>query len=134
MVYRKCCVSVGLEENERAREGVIVFKMEMDSRKLWGFRELKEENRRKLFKAIISSKVTYPPVPLHCINITSMTTLQTIHNRGTRFITGISRLERKTNEYINERAQLKPVNVILYERALKIWSKIMTTMRDLDFD
>ena len=113
-----------------AHDKIIKARVEMDFRKLWGLRKLKEEKIRMLFKAIISSKVTYPPVPLHCINKTTMTPLQRIHNRGARCITGINRLERKTNEYINERAQLKPVNIILYERALKIWNKIRMTMRE----
>ena len=60
---------------------IIKARVEMDFRKLWGLRKLKEEKRRMLFKALISSKVTYPPVPLLCINKTTMTTLQRIHNK-----------------------------------------------------
>ena len=95
-----------------------------------GLRELDENNRRKLSKALFSSKVAYHPIPLHCINKTLMTTLQRMHNKGARFITGINRLERRTNEYVNESAQLKSVNTILYEKALKIWNKIRTNMRE----
>ena len=91
-----------------------------DIRKLWGMREMGEENKRRIFKALISSKITYPAVPLLCTNVTSMKTLQRIHNKGARFITGISLLERRTSKYVNERAHLKPVNVLLYERALTV--------------
>ena len=67
---------------------------------------------RKIFSALISSKITYPAIPLHCTNVTSMKILQRIHNRGARFITGISKLEERTRKYINERAELRPVNKI----------------------
>ena len=39
-------------------------------------------------------------------------------------------MERKTSKYINERARLRRVNVILYERALRLWNKIRTNMRE----
>ena len=101
-----------------------------DMRRLWSMREMGMDSKRKVFEAIITSKMTYPSVPLHCANITSMRILQRIQNTGARFITGISRLERKTSKYINERAGLRPINLILYERALKTWNKIRTTMRE----
>ena len=88
------------------------------------------ENKREIFSALISSQITYHAVSLQCTNKTSLRILQRIHNRGARFNTGISKLERRTSKYIYERAQLKLVNVILYERALTIQNKIRTNLRE----
>ena len=102
---------------------------ERDMRKLWSLRSLGEDNKRKIFKAIIGSKLHYPPIPFHCVNKSLLTRLQRIQNWGARYITGISRMERKTNSYINVRAQLRPLNITSYERALKTWNGIRKNLR-----
>ena len=103
--------------------------MKRDMMKLWSVRELSQQNKKKLYEALIKSKLTYPAIPTHSLSDTSLKKLQRVQNQGARFITNTRRLDRKRNEDLNREAQLQPINVILYERALRIWNKIRTTMR-----
>ena len=105
------------------------IKTKKELAKMWRIREMSETNKRKIYQALIHSRLTYPPVPLHCTSDTAMKTLQRVQNRGARFITSIRRSDRKTNKYINDKAGLRPLNDVLYERALKTWEKIRTKQR-----
>ena len=98
--------------------------------RLWRLKDLGEKNKRKLFHVLISSRLHYPPIPTHCLAETSLKTLQRIQNQGARFITKIRRSERKTNEEVNRRANLVPLNQSLFARAAKIWNRIRTDMRE----
>ena len=93
-------------------------------------KDLGQNNRKKLYEALVTSKLCYPSIPLHCLGITAQRSLQRVQNSGARYITNIKRRERKTNEYIHRKADLQPVNIKLYERALKTWNKIRTTLRE----
>ena len=81
-----------------------------DLRKLWSLRELNSQNKRKIYNALITSKLTYPAIPLHCLNITSLRKLQIIQNQGARLITKTRRIDRKTNFQVNREAQLRPIS------------------------
>ena len=112
-------------KKKKKKESVMV-----EMRKLWSLKELRKDNKRKLFKALISSKASYPPFPLHCTYKTSLIKFQRMHNSGARYITDIRRQERRTNRYVNEKALLKPVKVILYGRAFHVGNKIITNIRE----
>ena len=56
--------------------------------------------------------------------------LHSLQNQGARFITNIRRSERKTNEEVNRRANLDPLNQSLHIRAAKIWNKVRVEMRE----
>ena len=98
------------------------------SRRTWSSHLAK--NKNKLYKALILSKLTYPPVPIHCLSRHQTTQLQLVHSKGARFIAGVSRIERLTNEHIHRKINLPPLNHILYERALSVWNTIRVSMRN----
>ena len=97
--------------------------------KLYRFWNMQQKHKNNIYKALILSKLTYPPVPTHCLSNTQLQQLQRVHNNGARFIAGISKREHKTNEYIHKKINLPPLNRILHERASKIWHTIQTNIR-----
>ena len=53
-----------------------------------------------------------------------MKKLQVIQNRACRIITKTRLRERKTNKYVNEKAKLEPINIVLNNMAKEIWEKV----------
>ena len=106
-----------------------VAQCRLDMNNLYRLWNLSERNKNKLYKALILSKLTYLPVTTHCLSKHQISQLQTIHSKGARFIAGISRMERHTNEYIHKKINLPPLNHILYKRAFAVWGTIRDTMR-----
>ena len=98
--------------------------------KLWRLKDLGWKRKRTIYQALISSRLHYPPIPLHCLSESSLKSLQRIQNQGARYITGTSRIEGRTNEEVNRRANLDPLNQSLFIRAAKIWNKVRVEMRE----
>ena len=73
-------------------------------KQLWRLRELSENNKRKIFKALMIPRITYPDVSLHCMRESSIKILQRIQNQGARYITNTRRIDRKRNEVVNIQA------------------------------
>ena len=92
--------------------------------KLFRFRNLSRKNKRKIYQAMIKSALEYPPVPLHTISKNQQKKMQVIQNKAARIITKTRLREGKTNEYINKRANLEPLNISIHNRAVKIWNKL----------
>ena len=59
-----------------------------------------------------------------------MRAFQRIQNKGARFITNTRLIEGKTNEEVNRKAQLEPLNQSLYSRARKTWNQIRLEQRE----
>ena len=51
-------------------------------------------------------------------------------SKGAKFIANIRRGDRKTNEEVNRRANLVPLNQSLYVIAVKIWNRVRMEMRE----
>ena len=66
----------------------------------------------------------YPCVPLNACSVSALATLQTVLNRALRFAYGIRYPDTPTARSLHIRAKIKPVNVILYNRAKKLWAKL----------
>ena len=96
--------------------------------RLYRFRQLSAPNRRKLYNAYVDSTLLYPTVPLHATTVTNMTRLQRVQNRGTRYITGHTQLDRLTSQELHRRANLTPINQRLHDRATKLWSQYYDTL------
>ena len=50
--------------------------------------------------------------------------MQIVQNKAARIITKTRLSDRVTNKYVNELAELIPVNISIHEQAKKIWQKI----------
>ena len=48
----------------------------VETGKLWRLKDLGEKKKRIVYQAIISSKLEYPPIPLHCVSETYLKALQ----------------------------------------------------------
>ena len=92
--------------------------------KLIRFKFLNPQNKRKIYLALVRSKLLYPTIPLHIASKHQMTRLQRVQNAATRFITNHSLLDRLTNEELHEMTDLETVNVYLHRQANDIWTKI----------
>ena len=99
-------------------------------RKLYRFKNLNSKNKRKLYLALVRTKLTYPIVPLHAMSTRQITKLQMVQNQGARFITNTRRIERKTSEYIHQQAELEAVNIYLNKQAEKIWTTITENVKE----
>lgn len=92
--------------------------------KLSRFSEATSTTKRKLYMALIRSTLTYPPIPLVTAKPTNMNKLQVIQNKSLRFIYNIRYPNIVNNKELHDRANLPPVNVLLYDLAKNIWDKI----------
>ena len=58
--------------------------------------------------------------------------MQQVQNKATRIITKTRLSDRKTNKYVNELAELTPINVSIHEQAKNTWQKIEIDREILD--
>ena len=92
------------------------------------FTELSPKHKRTLYKALIKSILEYPPVILNTISKTQAVKMQQVQNKATRIITKTRLSDRKTNKYVNELAELTPINISIHEQAKNTWQKIEIEM------
>ena len=95
---------------------------------LYRFKNLSTKNKLRSYNALVVSKITYTPVPIHCLSHTNILVLHRLQNRDTRFIANTAMLGRKTSSSLHEKLHLHPINVTLFEKA-EVWTKIRNTMR-----
>ena len=60
----------------------IIIKGKEEMKKLYRFKNLSLKNKRKLYSALVASKITYPSIPLHAITNNQMKEIQRIQNKG----------------------------------------------------
>jgi hypothetical protein len=91
---------------------------------LYRFKDLSPHNKRKLYLALVRSKLVYPIVPLHTLSFTQLRKLQVVQNRAARFINNIRYPDIVSNRIANDRAELTPLNTVLHKQANRIWEKL----------
>ena len=84
-------------------------------------KNLSMRNKRTLYTTLVISILEYPPIPLYTTSHTSARKMQTIQNKAARIITNTRKRERKTSKYVNEKANLIPINISLNKQAISIW-------------
>ena len=87
------------------------------------------DNKRKLYLALVRSKLIYPPIPIRTASKTQISTLQKVQNRVTRLITNTTTVDRQRSERLHELPGLDPINVTLHRQAENIWTNIRNTFR-----
>ena len=85
-----------------------------------------------MYLTLIKSILTYPPVVLHTVSKTQAIKMQIVQNKAARIITKTRLSDRVTNRYVNELAELIPVNISIHEQAKNIWQKIEIDREILD--
>ena len=95
---------------------------------LFIFIDLSSKNKRTLYLSLIKSILTYPPAVLHTVSKTQAIKMQIVQNKAARIITKTRLSDRVTNKYVNELAELIPVNISIHEQAKNIWQKIEVEM------
>ena len=94
---------------------------------LFSLRNLSKENKKLLYMTMTRSKLIYSIIPLQTSSYSNKKKMQIIQNKAARLITNTRLIERKTNQQVNEEADLQPINIIIQERAKTIWDKITLT-------
>lgn len=92
--------------------------------KLHRFRQMSLKHKRTLYLALIRSILTYPAIPMNSLSRSQMLKLQTVQNKGTRFITDHSKLDQLTSQQLHEQSDLLPINQVLFNLANDTWHNI----------
>ena len=95
--------------------------------KLHRFKNLRTDQKRLLYTALVRSILTYPAIPLCVINQKMMKKLQVVQNKACKFITGYKYKHDKrcpTSKTLHREAGLQPLNIVLNNQAQKYWQKI----------
>ena len=98
--------------------------------KLYRFKELSQPNKLKLYKSLVLSTLTYPTVPLNTISQTQMLKLQRVQNKGLRFVTNTSLIDRISSATLHETLNMKPINIIIHNQAKNTWEHIKNNLQD----
>lgn len=114
----------------------------IQSTKIKRFIKLKTKLKLHLYKSLIRPILEYPVIPLAMASKSQMLKMQRIQNRNIRFIRKYDEdLENKTMEDLHEVLKLEPINIRLYRRLEKLWTKFedqeeeifqQTTMENLN--
>ena len=83
-----------------------------------------------LVKACVLPIITYPTYPLCAMSKTTVLSLQKIQNKALRFAYNEKYPYTKNAEQMHQLSNLKPINVMLYNRGDKIRQKLMNTLHD----
>lgn len=92
--------------------------------KLFRFRQLGADIKRRLYLTLVRPLLEYPAVPLHLGAKSSILKLQRVQNRATHFITNTYYPDIMSSEALHARSKLIPINQLLHKRAGDIWRKI----------
>ena len=91
---------------------------------LYAARGLPEKEKLLLVKTLILPTLTYPCTPLNASSITTFANLQSACHRALKFAFGIRYPAMPTARSLLARAKIKPLNVIIHNRAKRTWDKI----------
>ncbi|KAF2343873.1 hypothetical protein FHG87_025371, partial [Trinorchestia longiramus] len=92
--------------------------------RLYRFRYMHTETKRKLYLAYVRSALIYPVIPLHTLSPSSISKLQRVQNKATRFITNAEWHDFNTSAQLHRQTKLAPINTLLHEHAKRIWTNI----------
>ena len=66
--------------------------------KLWKFRNLSPQNKRKLYLMLVQPQIVYPCIPLHVTNDSQMIKMQRVQNKAINYILDRRNDYGETNE------------------------------------
>jgi hypothetical protein len=95
------------------------------------FRDLSTHNKKRLYLTIVRPQLLYPIVPLNRLPKTALSKLQTVQNRGLRFIQNVRLTDRISSRRLHDMTDIPPINVYLHDRATKTWTDLKTKNRDI---
>ena len=93
--------------------------------RLQRFQELPQKLKKTLYKAFVGSVLTYPAIPLHTLRKTPTQQLQSIQNKGIRWITNTRYTDNYTAYGLHEKLNMTPINIQLHNRACKTWNTLV---------
>ena len=96
--------------------------------KLFRFKNLSQMNKLKLYKSLVLSSLIYPTVPLNTLSKTQFGNLQSVQNRGLRFVTNTSLRDRVTARSLHERLNIPPVNLTIHNQAKNTWDYLKQSL------
>ena len=88
-------------------------------------RELSRRAKLHLVKAAVISTLTYPDTILLTCSKASFYKLQKPLNRALKWVFNVNYPQLVTAKSLHERARLKPMNQIIYDRGKAMWDKIL---------
>ena len=92
--------------------------------KLYSLKGLNFHSKKVLVNSLIISRLTYPVTPLNTVSMSNMVTLQTAQNKALKFLLDLKWQDMVTAEEMHHRAELKPINQVIHNRAKIMWEKI----------
>ncbi|KAF2351008.1 hypothetical protein FHG87_018233, partial [Trinorchestia longiramus] len=75
------------------------------------------DTKRKLYLAYVRSALIYPAIPLRTLSPSSISKLQSVQNKATRFITNAEWQDFNTSAQLHRQTKLAPINTLLHEHA-----------------
>ena len=92
--------------------------------KLYRFTNMPTNIKTHLVKALILPVLDYPPIPTHSLSKSQLSRLQKVQNKALRFATNQRYPYTMTTIEIHNITKTNPLNIRLYNRALRIWRKL----------
>jgi hypothetical protein len=132
--YQSTGKVLGLNFSSRGYSSHLSIKRAMawnSLRKLYRFRNLSTNIKRKLYLAYIRSALTYPIIPMHTFSTTALKQLQKIQNAAIRFITNVSLFDEISARTLHQQSRLEPLNIVMHNQAQNIWEHIKNTQPDI---
>ena len=77
-----------------------------------------------LVKALVITILTYPCTPLNTVSISGAQKLQTPLNKALNFVYSNHWPNIVSAKTLHERAKIDPINLIIHDRAVRVWDKI----------
>lgn len=116
----------GITSQVNVRRGIALDNLQ----KLYRFKHLNTNNKRKLYISLVRSALIYPAVPLHTICKTSTLRLQRVQNRALKFITNTHWTHHRTVRSLHEQCNIPPINILLHKHAQTTWETFETHLHD----
>lgn len=88
------------------------------------FKNLKEKIIIHLYKALVKPVLEYPIIPICIGSKTNIAKLQSIQNRALYLAAKLTPPYSVNSRQLHDRYGMEAINVILYDRAVKIWNKL----------
>ena len=97
------------------------------------FHQLTTNIKLQLIKTCIIPILIYPEYPLATISARGISKLQRVQNNALRFAHNEKYPYTKTTEELHHLSNLKPINILLYERATKTKYTLQNTLQDATY-
>ena len=94
------------------------------------FSKLTPSIKVTLVKTLLIPVLEYPPIPMCSATKTQLLKLQRVQNRALKFINNNDTERIDTIKELHEKYNFLPINISLYNKALKIWQTLEATEED----